>query len=105
MGSYPGMCAAILPLISIFHGPQAEGSFSAMGDIIDVKSCRTDVETYSANQTVKYGLRARKATAVSLIIIIMYIYHALINALSAHMIHTNLNMILSGGKRISSMTG
>ena len=65
MGSYPGTCAAILPLISIFHGPQAEGSFSAMGDIIDVKSCRTDIETYSAIQTVKYGLRARKATAVS----------------------------------------
>ena len=30
---------------------------------------------------------------VTLIIIIMYIYHALINALSAHMIHINLNMI------------
>ena len=28
-----------------------------------------------------------------IIIIIMYIYHALINALSAHMIHSNLNMI------------
>ena len=27
-------------------------------------------------------------------IIIMYIYHELINALSAHMIHINLNMIL-----------
>ena len=27
------------------------------------------------------------------IIIIIYIYHALINALSAHMIHINLNMI------------
>ena len=27
------------------------------------------------------------------IIIIMYIYHALINALSAHMMHINLNMI------------
>ena len=26
-------------------------------------------------------------------IIIMYIYHALINALSTHMIHINLNMI------------
>ena len=26
-------------------------------------------------------------------IIIMYIYHALINALNAHMIHINLNMI------------
>ena len=30
---------------------------------------------------------------VILIIIIMYIYHALINALSAHMIHINLNMV------------
>ena len=28
-----------------------------------------------------------------IIIIIMYIYHALINALSARMIHINLNMI------------
>ena len=28
-----------------------------------------------------------------IIIIIMYIYHALINAVSAHMIHINLNMI------------
>ena len=28
-----------------------------------------------------------------IIIILMYIYHALINALSAHMIHINLNMI------------
>ena len=26
-------------------------------------------------------------------IMMMYIYHALINALSAHMIHINLNMI------------
>ena len=30
---------------------------------------------------------------VEIIIIIMYIYHALINVLSAHMIHINLNMI------------
>ena len=28
-----------------------------------------------------------------IIIIIMYIYHAFINALSVHMIHINLNMI------------
>ena len=28
-----------------------------------------------------------------IIIIIMYIYHALINALSAHIIHINLNTI------------
>ena len=30
---------------------------------------------------------------IIIIIIIMYIYHALINALSVHMIHINLNMI------------
>ena len=30
---------------------------------------------------------------IIIIIMIMYIYHALINALSAHMIHINLNMI------------
>ena len=29
------------------------------------------------------------------VIIIMYVYHALINALSAHTIHINLNMIFS----------
>ena len=32
-------------------------------------------------------------TACLIIIIIMYIYHALINAMSAHMIHINLNML------------
>ena len=30
---------------------------------------------------------------IIIIIVIMYIYHALINALRAHMIHINLNMI------------
>ena len=33
------------------------------------------------------------AAGIIIIIIIMYIYNALINALSAHMIHINLNMI------------
>ena len=42
------------------------------------------------------GLGEMRLSLVGLaliIIIIMYIYHALINALSAHMIHINLNMI------------
>ena len=38
---------------------------------------------------MREGERARK----NMLIIIMYIWHALINALSAHMIHINLNMI------------
>ena len=40
------------------------------------------------------GIFRRLAGRELIIIIIMYIYHALINALSAHMIHINLNMIL-----------
>ena len=38
-------------------------------------------------------IRSAPLVAQSVIIMIMYIYHALINALSAHMIHINLNMI------------
>ena len=38
--------------------------------------------------------RGRIVFCSGLHIIIMYIYYALINALSAHMIHINLNMIL-----------
>ena len=37
--------------------------------------------------------RRRKSRILQKVIIIMYIYHALNNALSAHMIHINLNMI------------
>ena len=37
--------------------------------------------------------RERERGGRERIIIIMYIYHALINALSAHMIHINLNII------------
>ena len=37
--------------------------------------------------------RQRMATDYTEVLIIMYIYHALLNALSAHMIHINLNTI------------
>ena len=40
---------------------------------------------------LRFNIRA--GTTNIIIIIIMYIYHALINALSAHMIHINLYMI------------
>ena len=42
---------------------------------------------------VKKGARRLSVGSSAVLIIIMYIYHALINALSAHMIHINLNMI------------
>ena len=51
-------------MLSCFHGPRVEGSFNTMGDVIDPKSCRMNVQTYSAIQTVKYGLRAEQKTAL-----------------------------------------
>ena len=40
-----------------------------------------------------YHVFGKDWSPLALIIIIMSIYHALINAMSAHMIHINLNMI------------
>ena len=37
MGRYDTVCGVVLPLTAIFHGPQVEGCFSAMGDVITNK--------------------------------------------------------------------
>ena len=42
--------------------------------------------------------------STTIIIIIMYIYHALINALSAHMIHINLNIFYTHVKHSPTKT-
>ena len=51
---------------------------------------QTSNSIYIANNKVVCSLEQ-----IVIIIIIMQIYHALINALSAHMIHINLNTILN----------
>ena len=51
---YPILTKLSLAALTIFHG-----SFSVMGDIMDKKSGRMNVETYSAIQTVKYSLTAK----------------------------------------------
>ena len=56
---YPILTKLSLAALTIFHGPRVEGSFSVMGDIMDQKSGRMNVETYSAIQTVKYSLTAK----------------------------------------------
>ena len=48
-----------LALLTIFHGPKVESSFSVMGDVMDKKSGRMNVSTCSAIQTVKYNLNAK----------------------------------------------
>ena len=50
--------------LTVFHGPRVESSFSVMGHVMDKKSGRMNVSTYSAIQTVKYSLAA-KASKIS----------------------------------------
>ena len=52
-----------LALLTIFHGPRVESSFSVMGDVMDKKSGRMNVSTYSAIQMVKYSLNAKTSHA------------------------------------------
>ena len=62
-GKYPALCKVVLALLSCYHGAQVETSFSLMGDILDDKSAKMKIETYSAIQTVKYSLKAQGTTA------------------------------------------
>ena len=63
-GKYPGLSKVALAVLTIFHGPQIESSFSVMTNIIDDKSTTMSIETYSATQTTKYRLMAEGKTAV-----------------------------------------
>ena len=61
---FPSLSKMVRALLSCFHGPQVEASFSAMTDIIDAKSNRLSAETFSAIQTVRYGISASGKSAV-----------------------------------------
>ena len=65
------------------------------GALTKLKSAANDLPYTSQVALGLFGQCNAQASKVAhyQIIIIMYIYHALINALSAHMIHINLNMI------------
>ena len=52
----PVVFKVVRAVLSIFHGPRVESSFSTMGDIINKKSGRMNIETYAAIQTIKYAL-------------------------------------------------
>ena len=49
---YPKLTKLALSLLSIFHGPCVETFFSIKGEVIDKKSNKMQVETYSAIQSV-----------------------------------------------------
>ena len=46
-------------LLTIFHGPRVESSFSVIGEVMDKKSGRMNMSTYTAIQTVKYSSNAK----------------------------------------------
>ena len=54
----------VLALLSCFHGPQIEGSFSIMGNVITTQTACMGIKTLDAIQSVKYSLKASEKTAV-----------------------------------------
>lgn len=65
-GRYPVLCKIVFTLLSCFHGPQVESSFNIMGDILNARTGRMKVATYSAIQCTKYGLANQDVDAVKL---------------------------------------
>lgn len=63
-GQYQLLYEMVSALLTCFHGPKVESSFSQMGDVLDRKSNRMHVSTFSAIQSVKYGLKASNMTAI-----------------------------------------
>jgi len=51
-------------ILSCFHGPQVESSFNIMNDVIDSKSGRINIDTYSSIQTVKYGIKSAEKNTI-----------------------------------------
>ena len=50
----------VLVILTWLQGSQVESAFSSMDEVIDDKSARTNIKTYSAIQSVKYRLKAEE---------------------------------------------
>ena len=61
---YPILSSLVKASLSIFAGPKVERSFSMMNDIIDSRSGRTEIDTYSVIMTVKYQLKSAGVTVL-----------------------------------------
>ena len=71
---YPVVFKVVRAFLSIFHGSRVESSFSTMGDIIDKKSARMNIETYAAIQTIKYALLGMNVSRFYKILFDIFIY-------------------------------
>lgn len=63
---YPSLSKLIMSILSLFHGPCVDSSFSVMSNVIDKGSSRMKVDTYSAIQSVKYPIAASGKCALKL---------------------------------------
>ena len=63
---YPVLAKLVKACLSIFTGPRVEHSFSLMNDIINKKSNRMNIDTFSAIQTLKYDLKSKETTTLKL---------------------------------------
>ena len=53
---YDLLVKCVNAVLSCFHGPLIEGTFSVMSNVLDDRSSRMQIETYSAIQMVKHEL-------------------------------------------------
>ncbi|XP_061574017.1 zinc finger protein 62 homolog [Cololabis saira] len=63
---YPDLGHFVLAAYTCFRGPQVESSFSSMKGIMNERTGQMNVKTLSAYQTGRYGLKAHKASAISM---------------------------------------
>ena len=61
---FPSLSKLVAALTSCFHGPQVEGSFSHMYNIMNSATARMNVSTFNSIQTVKYSLMASNKNAM-----------------------------------------
>ncbi|KAL8588059.1 hypothetical protein ACOMHN_012097 [Nucella lapillus] len=64
-GEYDLLYKLVTALLTCFHGPRVESSFSIMSEVLDAKANRMAVSTFSAIQTVKYALQSSGQSAVA----------------------------------------
>ncbi|KAG8191493.1 hypothetical protein JTE90_019557 [Oedothorax gibbosus] len=64
-GDYPSLSKLMKAILCCFHGPVVENSFSSMNYILDKRSGRMDIKTYSAIQTVRTSLKSNGTSSLN----------------------------------------
>ena len=83
--SYPVLGKVIQACLSVITSPIVEQNFSVMNNVIDAKSNRMDIKTFSSIQTIKYNLRAQATTSLKLFHRDDILYSPVDRPLSYHM--------------------